>query len=394
MTDPIPFLDELRAQLLGRTPKRKVRKRVAAATVIVAAALVVGIAVVATSGRPNATVVGTKPPPSGIDPSTTIPAEQHRSSEILNKNMVFVDADHGWWIPFPQDPYGILATKDGGRTWTRQGQPGAHSLDFVDLNHGWAIFGNPQNTTLVATTVDGGDHWTNLTAAPTDLVRIAFTSATDGYALGADGALSATRDGGQSWRPRPTPDPFSDVCFSNTATGWAQTNTSILGTADGGRTWRNVFALPAHQGLAALACAGHAVAIEVTYGQGGGTRQAGAFISSDDAVTWRNMDVGLDTITADQTVWGIRTPGPCCPGQIQIGRSIDAGKNWSWEDAEHTRLPDDAGIMGTAAVDANRAWLALILWSDDPHDTTRSLQIRATSDGGATWHSTWTIPSP
>ena len=59
----------------------------------------------------------------------------------------FVDVSHGWaagyaWNDLGDDVGVILATVDGGDTWTAQSAGGAASLSgvcFVDAAHGWAV---------------------------------------------------------------------------------------------------------------------------------------------------------------------------------------------------------------------------------------------------------------
>jgi len=61
------------------------------------------------------------------------------------------------WIALDQGP--LLASTDGGRTWTPQGLPadfGVNQLTFTDALHGFAVLSS--NDTLYRTS-DGGAHW-------------------------------------------------------------------------------------------------------------------------------------------------------------------------------------------------------------------------------------------
>ncbi|MCZ6574991.1 MAG: YCF48-related protein [Gammaproteobacteria bacterium] len=68
----------------------------------------------------------------------------------------FVDAERGWAVG---DGGTVLATTDGGRTWSVRdaGTTAAlWSVDFVDAERGWAV---GDGGTVLATT-DGGRTWT------------------------------------------------------------------------------------------------------------------------------------------------------------------------------------------------------------------------------------------
>jgi photosystem II stability/assembly factor-like uncharacterized protein len=64
---------------------------------------------------------------------------------------------HRLWIALDTGP--LLASIDGGRTWTRQGFPASgavNQLTFTDAGHGWALV-SPDET--LYRTSDGGGHW-------------------------------------------------------------------------------------------------------------------------------------------------------------------------------------------------------------------------------------------
>ncbi len=118
----------------------------------------------------------------------------------------------------------MYQTHDGGQTWTTTPLlplGPTHTAGVVDLlgvRDGWAVAG-----TALATTRDGGAHWTTFT--PTGITLNA-----NGYALRALDFVSANT----GWA--------LDIPPSNLAT-W-----SLLQTRDGGHTWRRLLPalLPAH----------------------------------------------------------------------------------------------------------------------------------------------------
>ena len=69
-------------------------------------------------------------------------------------------------------------------------------VSFADALHGWAV---GMNGVILATT-DGGVTWTvqNWGAAAW-LYDVAFPDASRGWAVGSDGTIIATSDGGATW---------------------------------------------------------------------------------------------------------------------------------------------------------------------------------------------------
>jgi len=86
------------------------------------------------------------------------------------------------------------------------------SVQFLDQAVGWAVGGNG---TILAT-IDGGQNW-QAQKAPTDqnLFSVYFLDQTNGWAVGWSGTILATTDGGKSWETRETDVTalLSDVAF-------------------------------------------------------------------------------------------------------------------------------------------------------------------------------------
>ena len=193
----------------------------------------------------------------------------------------FVDQGHGWAAGAGR----IMATSDGGRTWTRQysGTAAVAQLDFTDAAHGWAA----GQGTLLRTT-DGGATWTALPVPALSghclaLGSVHFVSPDLGYAIaastgaasagtasagaastgaasagagapGADGRLLRTTDGGVTWAPVPgAPASPQAVCFSSPRDGYVGGPGRIWRTTDGGATWSLAFTEPAAAGRAPAA---------------------------------------------------------------------------------------------------------------------------------------------
>lgn len=194
----------------------------------------------------------------------------------------FVSATHGWVAGGGR----ILATSDGGTTWTRQysGPAQLDQVDFIDARHGWAV-----GTNGLLRTADGGATWT---AAQDPCIRsVHFVTPSVGYAvaggsrLRGDGGLPApaiggqlltTADGGQNWATvAGAPAQAQTACFTSTARGFLGTPGEIWRTADGGRRWTLAFAEPAAHGArhsapdtTVLECGGNSSAMALFLGSG------------------------------------------------------------------------------------------------------------------------------
>jgi len=169
----------------------------------------------------------------------------------------FVSARQGWTAGAGR----VLATSDGGQTWTRQysGPAELYQVDFVDARHGWAAGTN----TLLRTT-DGGATWA-AAGDPCGAIRsVRFVTPAVGYAVAggsqvridggvpapvAGGELLATTDGGQSWSAVPAaPAQAQTACFTSPSSGFLGTPGKIWRTSDAGQAWSLAFSEPAASG--------------------------------------------------------------------------------------------------------------------------------------------------
>jgi photosystem II stability/assembly factor-like uncharacterized protein len=177
----------------------------------------------------------------------------------------------------------MVHTEDGGQTWTQQRVPAEFSLpeeaidmgvepgdvnlyglSYGDRDHVWAVgeFG-----TIMAST-DGGLTWTQQHAPfESTLFGVHFIDPLRGWAVGIDSVIVTTTDGGVTWTVEPPPvrgRSFYDIVLRGSR-GWIVGESgTLLTSSDGGTTWqlspvpielaanwlRGVALLPTGRGLA------------------------------------------------------------------------------------------------------------------------------------------------
>jgi hypothetical protein len=136
----------------------------------------------------------------------------------------------------------MIRTTDGGRTWRRltvTGSFSAETIAFSDSKHGWAAeYAAPTRQGRILYTSDGGVTWRECTRPP------ANKSLTDIWAADSTSSLLRTKDG-VNWEYVDTgaSGGLYHVEFPDAKHGYAA-HTELVATADGGRTWRRVSALP------------------------------------------------------------------------------------------------------------------------------------------------------
>ena len=179
----------------------------------------------------------------------------------------------------------LLKTTDGGNTWTDitpmanfttsggyDNGMGTPYVYFIDVDKGWAAV-NLNGTAVVYMTTDSGDNWSKLWSITGDqnnglsgyCFGINFCNAFNGWILlsrqdWTSGYLYRTTDGGKSFQKindfissgRPTP---VKLYFTDENNGWIPTVhgaggfvNGLMHTADGGKTFCNIFISPDEYG--------------------------------------------------------------------------------------------------------------------------------------------------
>jgi photosystem II stability/assembly factor-like uncharacterized protein len=194
------------------------------------------------------------------------------------------------------------------------------------------------------------------------------------WAVGEEGNVLGTRDGGAQWTRRPffLHENGIDVDFSDAATGWLATDAgTVLRSADGGRRWKvaKVFTLQ----VKALAAgdADHAWVVCNATGAAGEPTGAFVFRTSDSGATWERTSFG-EAQLADVSFADARHGVLVALDRIWTTR--DGGETW----ARRRQVPMTV-LERAAAGDARHAWVAG--WGTQKGECL----VFATADGGRTW---------
>lgn len=155
-------------------------------------------------------------------------------SFVVPDSVYFVDTEYGWAI----DDGDMLRSTDGGQTWSKQ-SGGGNDIQFLTRTQGFMA-----TTNGIKASTDGGATWsTPDDFAPTTLRGVSFVntsvmSSTQGWAVGS-GTILHTTDGGDNWAVQWEDSSYlRSVYFVNRMLGWAVGNEGrILTTGDGGSTW-------------------------------------------------------------------------------------------------------------------------------------------------------------
>lgn len=249
----------------------------------------------------------------------------------------------------------LAKTVDGGRTWSEHSIPqpaGQHvppqTVVFVSRELGWLVGESIHRTN------DGAKTWQTLSKTPlgqsqmepnrqfqptyADYMPVVwFTDPNNGVMARVDGHIYVTNDGGVSWEKVFTADRMiRDLVFVDRATGWiVGTESLLLKTDDGGRTWNSMLA-PTDVTLHSISFAGNRIGCAAG---GNGT----ILCTNDSGRTWRKGSInglsepmpplGSISLLDESHAWAVGgksqpiEPSLTAPSSFVV-RSDDGGLNW------------------------------------------------------------------
>ena len=169
----------------------------------------------------------------------TLQRQDAADLQLSLQSISFPDRLHGWAVGHHDF---IYATANGGGTWTLQqsdawqhmSTPMWASVSCPDATNGWAV---GMGGAIVATTDGGTSGWgLQLYDFTAWLYGVDFPDATHGWAVGVDGIWVYS---GGTWTPQHHTDrTLRAVSFPDALHGWAVGDGgTILMTADGGTNW-------------------------------------------------------------------------------------------------------------------------------------------------------------
>ena len=229
--------------------------------------------------------------------------------------------------------------------------------------------------------------WQPVRSGVTSTLRdVEFVDPYHGWAVGQDGAIIATSDGGETWRRQSSGFDLTirGVDFVDTRTGWAVGHLGlILHTADGGATWMQ----QGHEAALGLNL------IHVSFSSpdtGWVITENGGFTlrTSDGGATWERHPFGSAQTRSDAFIldghrsWVALTSGG-------VVSTEDSGESWETRKGVN-RV--EIGASGIYFLDERRGWIAG--WRGKEQGISSGVQfvkyltdgmVAYTTDGGRTW---------
>jgi photosystem II stability/assembly factor-like uncharacterized protein len=173
----------------------------------------------------------------------------------------------------------LLATTDEGASWVLQLSGSTQDLAAIScpsLANCFAAAVLPRSGVLA--TADGGNTWTPQTASPEDLLGVSCPSVTTCFAAGGGNMVLATTNAGGTWTIQNTGNcpiscpnfggiscPTTTTCFA--AGAGYRIGGVVLATVNGGQTWVNQIPNFTQNGLSAISCSSPIMCVAA--GQGG-----------------------------------------------------------------------------------------------------------------------------
>jgi photosystem II stability/assembly factor-like uncharacterized protein len=290
--------------------------------------------------------------------------------------VAFADDADGWAV----GPDGtVVATTDGGAAWSVQATPTTAALIGVACRGAdcWAV---GEHGTILATTDGGADWAVQSTPTTRDLYAVTFADANHGWAVGDHGTILATTDGGADWTAQRAPSAayLNGVASHGASRAWAVGERGIvLATTDGGARW--VVRRKAKAGdlyTTAFVDARHGWAVGV-----GGLILA----TTDGGLTWR-----AQPDPARQDVTSVAFADPLHGFASTVAGEVLATRRGGWTDAH----PPTASAAGAASWHGRAA--RVVIHATDGVGGSGIAAIQYSLDRGATWTRGWsfTVPAP
>lgn len=270
-----------------------------------------------------------------------------------------------WSGDLEYPPTGIFArTRNGGQSWERQRIGYSISDNFFITESIGTIIADGCATHR---TVNGGDQWrrTIVSKEPSTYLNALFFTAIDtGCAVGKNGEIFRTTDGGLTWMKisSPTTEHLQAVFFFNAELGASVGNNgTILRTVDGGITWR--------QGVSGTTL--DLLNVWFTEALNGVAVGTGGIIlrTDDGGITWKNLLLAASSLHLFDVGFANDKIGAAIGKGGTILRTSNGGNNW---------LPQQSGTL-------HDLFDVAFIQHDIGLAVGQNGVILRTNDAGATW---------
>ena len=251
-----------------------------------------------------------------------------------------------------------------------------YGVCFTDANHGVAVGLNG----IIIRTVNGGILWQNASSPTTNhLVTVCFPSPGVGYAAGYSGTIVKTINGGSDWTilNSGTLSYINSLHFFNDTVGFAAGNNDlIIYTNDGGSTWSpKTNGTNSNQNINKLSF----ISSQIGYAAITENPYHGVLKTTDGGNSWAKDTLGLNIpfsvfFTDSSTGFAVGTFN-------HIWKTVNGGQNWTVTDSSNGGcyydvffsnpatgyvIGDQGMIMKTTDVGSN--------WQQETTNTTTSLR--------------------
>ncbi len=246
---------------------------------------------------------------------------------------------------------------------------------FLDSNHGW-ILSHRGNMTAILRTRDSGRTWQAASVSDT-VIRVSFASDRLGWAVGAEGTVLFTDDGGETWNAQTsnTSETLYDLCIIDKNRVWASGNHgTLLTTGDGGKSWavRNVGLDVALTGIAFV---GDERGWAIGYGAVLSTIDGGLNWKSESSGEWKQLS---SIRFANENIGWIATAGTA------ILKTSDGGATW------REQVVPGTGRVAISFVDSQHGWAVMSKGASTSYKLGSKFGpesvVLLTHDGGESWH--------
>jgi photosystem II stability/assembly factor-like uncharacterized protein len=250
---------------------------------------------------------------------------------------------------FPTDKVGyvaladgnVLATTDGGRSWSRRTNRAVTDLLCTSPTTCVASWGGG-----LARTSDGGASWTPVETTPIAMGRLATAGPLTLYAAGTASYISKSTDGGQTWTTHrlddvPTTHLVDIECGDELHCLMSTTDGPIVRTDDGGVSGTRVSPSDGPAYAVGFASSSRAIAAGAL---------GSAHVSNDAGATWTAVGT---RVGGSFTVLAATAPTVAYAGGVTGGlaRTGDAGQSWS-----SVNPPTNATIVSLAGSGPDRVF--------------------------------------